>query len=154
MKNYAHVRDGVVFEIVSFEDDVLLEDRYNALLLNEFVPMQENEVGVVQQGWFYDGSGFASPPEPPPPSTEHSILMQQQAAIDEDGSVTIPINWVVLRLVMRDQWIAVANNIAANPPLMLRLIFENLPIRADDEEIIDLLRVSGANPDEILAEIK
>lgn len=154
MKAFAHVRDGVVFEIVSFDDDVALEDRYNAELLKEFVPLKSNESSVVERGWLYDGNSFSSPPEAPPPSTERAIFAEQQAAVESSSIITVPINWVVLRLVMRDQWAPVANNLATNPPLMLRLIFENAPIRADDPEIIDLLRTSGANPSEILAEVR
>lgn len=75
MSKFARIADGVVFEIIEVPPDgPSFEERYSAEIVAACVPVADG--AEVDQGWAWDGEGFAAP-TPPAAPVPHSIAATQ-----------------------------------------------------------------------------
>ncbi|WP_338662640.1 hypothetical protein VQH23_21125 [Pararoseomonas sp. SCSIO 73927] len=93
MQTFAHVRDGVVAEIVKIPaKSPPLEERYHPDLLPGFVELSGPGSQSVTDGWLWDGAAFSAPPAPDPlsaPRTCSPREFRERWTMDERKAVTL-----------------------------------------------------------------
>jgi hypothetical protein len=67
MQTYALIRDGVVAEIVKVPANTPpIDERFHPDIVAASVLLTTSQAKAVQEGWLYEGEGFAAPPDPGP----------------------------------------------------------------------------------------
>jgi hypothetical protein len=86
MQTYARIADGRVAEIIKVPANTPpIEERFHPDIVAASVLLTTSQAKSVQEGWTYDGEGFAAPPPaeapPPPPEPTKAELMAQLQAL-------------------------------------------------------------------------
>ena len=138
MKKYAHVKDGIVSQVIEIEDgSPSLKSRFHAAIVENCILLSGNDVFSVNPGFMYDGSKFYKRPEPIPQPNSNVRY--------------VPVWLARQRLEAAGLWDDVSAIIFSQPSIALKVLTLESGIDVQDPLVLEILRMVGADPEVILA---